>query len=631
MPKRLIAESFIEKAKKKHSEYNYDYSEVVYVNSKTKVKIKCPIHGIFEQRPDNHLNGSICPLCAKEQKYNSVIYKHTTESFIEKAKQVHGDKYDYSKVQYIDSSHKICIICSEHGEFWQLPHNHLKGCGCPKCSNNYNFTNDEYIEMLKHKEYDETIGFEKINYKNNLTPVIFTCSKHGDFSYLPSSIKDRIECPECQKERLHHLFINDSNDMINKFKKVHNNFYSYEKTIYNGATNKIIITCPIHGDFEQLPYGHLVGQGCPKCSKQKYWGNRKDKITTDAIVKRFINVHNNYYNYDKVNYVNGNTKVIITCPIHGDFEQTPFSHLCGRGCPQCASEKTFSKCEREVANFINSLGFTCILNNRKLIQSSELDIYIPEKNIAIEYNGLYWHSESKCKGNPVTYHLEKTEKCQEKGIRLIHIFEDEWLEKKEIVKSRLKSILGINKCKIYARKCEIRSVDSKTAKDFLNKNHLQGNVNAKYAFGLYYNEELVSIMTFGCLRRNLNAKNIEGYFELLRFCNKLNTTVVGGASKLLKYFIKEVHPKSIISYADKRWSDGNLYKKLGFKYVHDSKPNYFYVINNHRENRFKYRKSELVKKYNCSEKMSEHEFCNIQGWYRIYDCETMKFEMRLDD
>ena len=627
MPKRLIAESFIEKAKKKHSEYNYDYSEVVYVNSKTKVKIKCPIHGIFEQRPDNHLNGSICPLCAKEQKYNSVIYKHTTESFIEKAKQVHGDKYDYSKVQYIDSSHKICIICSEHGEFWQLPHNHLKGCGCPKCSNNYNFTNDEYIEMLKHKEYDETIGFEKINYKNNSTPVIFTCSKHGDFSYLPSSIKDRIECPECQKERLHHLFINDSNDMINKFKKVHNNFYSYEKTIYNGATNKIIITCPIHGDFEQLPYGHLVGQGCPKCSKQKYWSNRKDKITTDAIVKRFINVHNNYYNYDKVNYVNGNTKVIITCPIHGDFEQTPFSHLCGRGCPQCASEKTFSKCEREVANFINSLGFTCILNNRKLIQSSELDIYIPEKNIAIEYNGLYWHSESKCKGNPVTYHLEKTEKCQEEGIRLIHIFEDEWLEHKEIVKSKIKHILKKDNDlpKVYARKCIVKEIDKDTSREFLGKNHIQGFSPSTIYIGCFFNNELIGVMTFK------KERKVENNWELNRCATDITKQCVGIGGKLFQFFVKNYNPEYIKSFADRRWTldkDNNLYTKLGFELEKILKPDYHYVYGNKRIHKFNFRKKNIIKLFKDKKftlDMTEKEMMSYLNIFRTWDCGLFKY------
>ena len=625
--KRLTTEDFIKKAQEKHPDKNYDYSNVVYVNSKTNVKIVCPKHGVFEQRPNNHLNGSICPLCAKEKMYVNRPYKHTSKSFIEKAKQVHGVKYDYSKTEYIDSHTKVCIICPEHGEFWQIPSNHLKGCGCSKCSNNFNFTNENFLQYLKTKEYSDNICFNKIHYVNNATPVTFTCKLHGDFVRLPSSIKNKIECPECQKLRLHDLNINDNEEVIKKCKRIHNNFYNYDKTFYTGYNNKMIITCPIHGDFEQLASVHLNGGGCPICGTQKGWSKRSDKINTAKIIERFKKNHKDIYSYDKTVYVNPNTKVIITCPIHGDFEQLPYAHLNGQGCPMCANEKTYSSDERQIADFIRSLNLKIDLNNRKLISSGEIDIYIPKKKIAIEFDGIYWHNEAKCKGNPITYHLEKTQKCEKRGIRLIHIFEDEWKNKKAIVKSRLRSLLGVTQNKIRAHYCQIRNVDSSTASTFLNENHLQGNVNAKYRYGLYFNDELVSLMTFGSLRKNLNTKNTKGHFEMLRFCNKLNTTIYGAASKLLKHFIKEVHPEVIVSYADKRWSDGNLYIKLGFTYVHDSKPNYFYVINNKRENRFKYRKSELIRKYNCSEDVSEHEFCKSQGWYRIYDCGAMKFEM----
>ena len=227
------------------------------------------------------------------------------------------------------------------------------------------------------------------------------------------------------------------------------------------------------------------------------------------------------------------------------------------------------------------------------------------------------------------YHLHKTQKCQEKGIRLIHIFEDEWHEKPQIVKSRLNAILGIKHNKIRAHKCIINDVDSKTAMQFLDENHLQGRCKAKYHYGLYYKGELVSLMTFGKIRQQ--RKYHEDYdekWELLRFANKLNTTVYGGASKLLKHFINEVHPKSIISYADKRWSNGNLYKALGFTHIHDSKPNYFYVVGQHRENRFKYRKGELIKQGFDINK-SEHEIMLERGVYRIYDCGTMVFEMKI--
>ena len=190
----------------------------------------------------------------------------------------------------------------------------------------------------------------------------------------------------------------------------------------------------------------------------------------------------------------------------------------------------------------------------------------------------------------------------------------------------MKSVLGLTDEKIYARKCKIKDVSFSDCKIFLEKNHIQGNVNAKHRYGLYYNDELVSLMTFGSKRKNLGSKSEDESYELLRFCNKLNTTVVGGASRLMNYFIKTHNPKEIISYCDRRWSQGQLYEKLGFKLDHISKPNYFYIVNGKRENRFKYRKSELVKQ-GFDKNKTEHEIMLKRKIYRIYDCGTILYKL----
>lgn len=221
----------------------------------------------------------------------------------------------------------------------------------------------------------------------------------------------------------------------------------------------------------------------------------------------------------------------------------------------------------------------------------ELDIYIPDKQLAIEFDGIFWHNEIN---KPVDYHLNKTEECKKKGIRLIHIFEDEWIEKPNIWKSMLNNLLGSNENRIFARKCEIKEVSMEDSKTFLEENHLQGYCHSQIRYGLYYNNKLVSLMTFGKTRHFIG--NSSHQFELLRFCNKLNTSVIGAASRLFKYFIKTVKPNNIVSYADKRWSNGNLYEKLRFHKYNESKPNYYYVIGNRRKNRFNFRKSILVKK-----------------------------------
>lgn len=256
----------------------------------------------------------------------------------------------------------------------------------------------------------------------------------------------------------------------------------------------------------------------------------------------------------------------------------------------------------------------------------EVDIYIPEKKLAIEYDGLYWHSFHNV-GNK-NYHLDKTEAAEKNCIQLIHIFEDEFIEHEDIVLSRIDHIIGSKDNIIYARKCVIKEIDFKTSEEFLNNTHIQGNVNSSYRYGLYYNDELVSVMTFGHLRKSLGSKNIdENTYELLRFSCKLNTTVVGGASKLFKYFIKTVNPDVIISYCDRRWSIGNLYKNLGFTLDHITQPNYWYIINNHREHRFGWRKDVLKNKLEMFDpNLTEYENMMMNGYDCIYDCGNYVFK-----
>jgi hypothetical protein len=287
-----------------------------------------------------------------------------------------------------------------------------------------------------------------------------------------------------------------------------------------------------------------------------------------------------------------------------------------------------SNSEKELQSFLKEITSSeIIFNNRKLVKGFEIDIYIPEYNIAIEFNGLRWHSEAM--GKTKEYHINKTNECEKQSIKLIHIFEDEWTYKKDIVKSRIKHLINKSERKVYARKCIIKPIDNKTKNQFLNNNHIQGEDKSKIKYGLYYNDELVSVITFGSLRKITGNTNITDHYELIRFCNKLNISVIGGFSKLLKNFIKENQPKQIISYADRRWSAGNLYEKNNFKFMHDTPPNYWYMKHyNYREHRFKYRKSELPKLLNIyNSSLSEWENMKNNKYDRIWDCGSKKYEM----
>jgi hypothetical protein len=595
---------FLEKCNNVHGNV-YDYSLVNYINNKTKVKIICSIHGEFEQTPDKHINSKQgCPKCSSN-------YKLTNENFITISNKIHKNTYNYTNTVYLNANSDVDIICEHHGLFKQRPSAHMSGQGCPKCAGK-NKTNSEVVNefVTVHKDkYDYSL----VNYVNQKTPLKILCKEHGIFEQTYNTHKNGHGCPKCVGR-------NKTNEQfIKQAKKIHNNKYNYSLVDYNKSNDKIKIICPIHGEFEQNSNNHLNGNGCPKCKGLSII--EKKTKTTEQFISEAKLVHGDKYDYSLVEYKNCKDCIKIKCVEHGEFEQTPEIHLSGCGCQKCGFKYNYN--EIMISDFIKSLNIKTINNSRKIISPLELDIFIPSHNVAIEYNGLYWHSEIN---KPSNYHLNKTEMCEKQGIQLIHIFEDEWLYKQDIVKSRLKNILGLTPNKIYARKCVIKEIDIETSKKFLNENHIQGNVNSSIKIGLFYNNVLVSLMTFGKGRIALGGNSNQ--FELLRFCNKLESIVIGGADKLLKYFIKTYNPKEIISYADRRWSQGGLYDKLNFIKTHNSQPNYWYINNNRREYRFGYRKSILVKK-GFNPNKTEHQIMLDRKIYRIYDCGNIAYKKTL--
>jgi len=338
------------------------------------------------------------------------------------------------------------------------------------------------------------------------------------------------------------------------------------------------------------------------------------------------------YNYDKTNYTKSHSYVTITCPKHGDFEQHAYAHLAGKGCRQCGAGISQSKDEIEILNFITNLGFETISGDRKLLSGKEIDILVPSKNLGIEYNGIMYHSignHSSDKFNKLYSNKEKqkhnfkTNKMNDLGIQLFHIFDIEYKHKKVLWESMIKSALGVNQ-KIGARKTEIKLVNNKDAKEFQEENHMQGSAPAKVKIGLYYENILVSLMTFSKGRASISAKS---EWELIRFCSKQNLTVQGGASKLFSYFVKTYNPNNIKSFANRRWSNGNLYHKLGFELSHISEPNYFYFKENDRTlySRNKFQKHKLKKFVEYSEDKTEWEIMKDSGYRKIYDSGNLVF------
>lgn len=285
----------------------------------------------------------------------------------------------------------------------------------------------------------------------------------------------------------------------------------------------------------------------------------------------------------------------------------------------------------EVYNFIKkNYDGEVILDCKGVIKPYEIDIYLPELKVGFEFNGVWWHSE-KFKGE--NYHFRKIEMSKNSDIKLFSIWEDEWNINREICESFILNKLNKTKNRIFARKCEIKEIGYTDSKKFLDENHLQGDCKSSIRIGLYYNEELYSLMTFSKLRLPLQRleknRNKDKHYELTRFCNKIDNNVVGGASRLLKYFNNVYSPIQVETYSDNLISNGDLYEKLGFNYSHTSKPGYWYVIDGIREHRFNWRKQKLVKLgYDVNK--TEEEIMSELGYYRIYNAGNKKWILKLN-
>lgn len=308
-----------------------------------------------------------------------------------------------------------------------------------------------------------------------------------------------------------------------------------------------------------------------------------------------------------------------------EFIKNSESYLHDKMCTTCHYDPSSSSIgENELASYIRSLdpNLNIVCNDKITIGPLELDIHLPQKQIAIEYCGLFWHSEKN--GVNRFYHQNKFKYCREKNLRLIQVFEDEWKHKQDIVKERIRHILGYSDKKVNGRDCWVTEIGKVQAGEFLNKHHIQGEFGRSYRLGLFYKEELVSVMTFD---DSLNItkgkkKTTEQVWELSRYATKYH--VNGGAGKLFKHFIKQKNPNTVISYSDLRWGAGNLYTNLGFKFDKMTCPNYWYVIGQTRKHRFSYSKQKLIK-MGHSKDLTEREITESMGLYRIYDAGSNKF------
>ena len=262
-----------------------------------------------------------------------------TELFIEKSKLIHGDKYDYFKVDYIKSKVNVIITCKVHGDFLQTPNNHLRGANCNKCgvitnSEKKKITSHEFIKRC-NEIHGDRYDYTKVDYIDANTKVIIICKEHGEFYKTPSKHTNAKQgCAKCSG-----YYIPTTDEFIENARLVHGDIYEYSKVDYKYSNENVIITCKIHGDFLQRPSNHIKSkQGCPKCGGSC-------KSNTIEFIEKSIKIHSDIYDYSKVNYIDATTKIIISCKIHGDFEQKPYSHLNGHGCYMCCKNSKLNTIE----------------------------------------------------------------------------------------------------------------------------------------------------------------------------------------------------------------------------------------------------------------------------------------------
>lgn len=491
-----------------------------------------------------------------------------------------------------------------------------------------NFLNHEKAKQTKRKRYGDE------NYNNVEKNKKTKRKRYGDENY---NNRDKAAQTMLNKHGVEHVM------MLEKFKEkaweTNIEKYGYKFATQNDKVKK------------KTKKTNLKRHGVEYISQNSEIKEKISLSNTIPIQKRkdyllYLSLKNNNINligefkgtYKKINNKRELINYKFEClKCNSKFKST-FTNRVIPTCRTCFPIYKNNKHQMELSNFLKELGIYFFENDKNIIKPYELDFYIPNNKIAIEINGNYYHSEVKG-GKNRTYHINKSKLCNAQGITLIHIFEDELIYKKDIVFSRIKNLLQKNTEKIYARKCEIKEIETKEKRKFLNENHIQGDTGSKIKIALFYKDSIVSLLTLSKKRIALGQKNTKSdEWEIVRFCNKKNTNIIGGFQKMLNYFIKTYSPKKIITFADCRWSGINhnktIYSKSGFKFINITNPNYWYFEKNNylkRFHRFNFTKKRLIKITQDipDTLMSEWDIAKHIGMDRIWDCGNMKFEFSI--
>lgn len=485
---------------------------------------------------------------------------------------------------------------------------------------------------------------KKFKYTCSCTPKITTKSENYDW-LIPT------DASPLQKKRALHF--------INIFKECNRksgNFFSIKRgNLFRGVNTELEFICNHCGNIVKAKPSFVVHstkmefkKGCTKCRYKRSADNQRFSLETflNKLEAKYPSVKEKM-DFSLAEYKDTNTKIEVICKITGKpFFIRPRELMMGNGSPHLHHQNKSngdSKVENEIYMFIRKIlpdDIEVLKNVKGLLPSDkrkEIDIYIPSMKIGIEVNGIFWHSINKTNRARKKYHIfEKMEEAYDQGIRIYNIFDCEWSRTRKKLKSRLKSLLQVNSYKIFARKCVVKKICPKEANAFLDTYHMQGKCKASFNYGLFFEDELCAVMTFSKTRKLLN-RNDEGVLELLRFASVSDINIVGGFSKLLKFAIKDfkesrLNINSIISYANLRYSFGEVYIKNGFELTSVSNPGYWYTDKFYGQifHRANFQKRFLKEKLEYfDETLSEQQNMINNGYGIIYDCGNLLFTLSI--
>ena len=535
-------------------------------------------------------------------------------NFKSRAEAVHGERYDYSESVYTGCRGKITVICRVHGRFSQRAGNHLNGSGCPSCYREANAQRCRHMgKSAKATDFQakaEAVHGTKYDYSKSVYAgvnkgVVIICPVHGKFIQNAGDHLRGKGCKACGITAVAASNRKTFEQVTGSAVAVHGNRYAYTG-LENGCLR---IRCSVHGEFKQSVSHHVLRKrGCPKCGGGQVFDTESFKAHASLV-------HNGAYDYSEAVYLGSSIAVTVKCKKHGPYQQTPHVHLRllkGAGCPKCHDENQGSHGEKELRDWLSLHAFVCP-NDRNIIKPYELDMWLPDVLVGVEYHGLYWHCE-RLKGK--NFHRAKLAAANNAGISLLQFFEDEWARKPDIIKSMLLAKIGKSPNRLFARRCSVVSMSYSEGRNFFRENHLQGADSSSAYLGLSYDGSIVACASFTISRTAA---------KLQRFACLLYHSIPGAFSKLFSAFLKAYNNVNRVeTYANLRYSNGGVYKACGFIELGMSPPGYFYSkmgTSPVRESRQKYQVHKLKK---LGYSGTEREITMRMGLSRVYDAGHMR-------